>query len=57
MVPFNMDFILTEAAFDSQFRRESGVVWLDGFGDGALIQRELFRLLDDNRKNLSPMAS
>ena len=39
------------------FRGEPGVVWLDGFGDEPLIQGELFRLLDEHRKSLSPAAS
>lgn len=39
------------------FRREADVIWLDGFGDDPLIQDRLFRLLEVNRKSLSPAAS
>ncbi len=38
------------------FRREPGVVWLEGFGDDPLIRDQLFGLLEDHRKSLSPAA-
>ena len=38
------------------FRREPDVVWLDGFGNDSTVQKKLLRLLDQERKNLSPEA-
>jgi len=40
-----MDFILTEAAFDSQFRREPGVEWIEAFGDNPEAEHLLLARL------------
>jgi tRNA dimethylallyltransferase len=39
------------------FRREPGVVWLDGFGDDPTIREQLLKTLERERKTLSPAAS